>query len=429
MIQGVMMLGYLILLLGLGLGAAFAMGLAGVGYFAVTRGLSDIPFEIITQRVVSGIDSFTLLAIPMFIFVGHLMNESGATTRLFAFAKDLVSPMRGGLAQVNVLSSMLFAGMSGSGTADAAGLGNIEIRAMREAGYDDRTTIGVTVGSSLIGPIIPPSIPAILYAILAQVSATDMLLAGILPGLLMAAALMLLSAWYARRFDHPRGTFPGFARLWASFMSASGALLTPVILLGGIMLGVFTATEAAAVAGVWALFLATLLYRSMGLQAVIGVLRKSTYDSAAIMFILGCSAILAWILTRVKLPMTIANWLIGLSDNPAMIMVLVTVFLLGIGCFMAVSVAINILTPILVPIMMLYGFDPVHFGVIMIMLLVIGEATPPFGMVLYVITNISKRPFEFVVTSSLPFLAVILFVVILVALFPQLALWLPEMVR
>ncbi|MCL4125414.1 UNVERIFIED_CONTAM: hypothetical protein GTU68_061236 [Idotea baltica] len=357
------------------------------------------------------------------------MNESGATSRLFNFANNLVGPLRGGLAQVNVLASMLFAGMSGSGTADAAGLGNVEIRAMRDAGYDDRTTIGVTVGSSLIGPIIPPSIPAILYAILAQVSATDMLLAGLIPGILMAAALMILSAWFARVRNHPRGSFPGLAKLWASFLSAFAALLTPVILLGGIILGIFTATEAAAVAGLWAFFLATVIYRSMGLRAIVKVLRKSTYDSAAIMFILGCSAVLAWILTRVQLPITIANWLISLTDNPLLIMILVMVFLLGIGCFMAVSVAINILTPILVPIMVLYGFDPVHFGVIMIMLLVIGEATPPFGMVLYVIANISERPFEYVVSSSLPYLAVILSVVIIVAIFPGLALWLPNIVR
>lgn len=429
MVQGMLMLGYLVVLLGIGLGAAFAMGLSGVIYFSTTRGIDNIPFEIIAQRVVSGIDSFTLLAIPLFIFVGHLMNESGATNRLFSFANNLVGPLRGGLAQVNVLASMMFAGMSGSGTADAAGLGNIEIRAMRDAGYDDRTTIGVTVGSSLIGPIIPPSIPAILYAILAHVSATDMLLAGLIPGLLMAAALMIMTAWYARVRNHPRGVFPGFAKLWASFLSAFAALLTPVILLGGILLGIFTATEAAAVAGMWAFFLATVLYRSMGLRAIIDVLRKSSYDSAAIMFILGCSAVLAWILTRVQLPMTIANWMIGLSDSPVLIMILVMVFLLGIGCFMAVSVAINILTPILVPIMVLYGFDPIHFGVIMIMLLVIGEATPPFGMVLYVITNISGRPFEYVVSSSLPYLGVILLVVIIVALFPGLALWLPNLVR
>lgn len=428
MIQGLAMLGYMILLLGIGLGAAFAMGLSGVVYFSVTRGLAEIPFEILVQRVVSGIDSFTLLAVPLFIFVGHLMNESGATTRLFAFANDLVGHFRGGLAQVNVLASMLFAGMSGSGTADAAGLGTIEIRAMRDAGYDDQTTIGVTVGSSLIGPIIPPSIPAILYAILAQVSATDMLLAGILPGLLMAAAIMVLSAFLARRRNHPRGTFPGLARLFRSFVSAFAALMTPAILLGGIMFGVFTATEAAAVAGLWAFLLATLVYRSLGVRAIVRVLRRSAYDSASIMFILGCSAILAWILTRAQVPMTIANWLVELTESPILVLALVMVFLLAIGCFMAVAVAINILTPILVPIMILYGFDPVHFGIVMIMLLVIGEATPPFGMVLYVVTGISERPFEFVVRSALPFLIVIFSVVVLVAAVPELALAIPRMV-
>lgn len=429
MVQGLMMLGYLIVLLGIGLGAAFAMGLSGVLYFTITRGFSDIPFEIILQRVVSGIDSFTLLAIPLFIFVGHLMNESGATTRLFSFANDLVGHVRGGLAQVNVLASMLFAGMSGSGTADAAGLGNIEIRAMRDAGYDDRTTIGVTVGSSLIGPIIPPSIPAILYAILAQVSATDMLLAGILPGLLMAVAIMALAAFYARRRNHPRGIFPGLARLWASFFSAFAALMTPIILLGGIMLGIFTATEAAAVASLWAFLLGTVVYRSMGLSAIVRVLQRSARDSAAIMFILGCSAILAWILTRAQVPATIASWLISLTASPFLIMGLVMIFLLVIGCFMAVAVAINILTPILVPIMVLYGFDPVHFGIVMIMLLVIGEATPPFGMVLYVIAGISKRPFEFVVSSAFPFLVVIFAVAVLVAAVPGLALWIPNAAR
>ncbi len=429
MIQGLFMLGYLVILLAIGLGAAFAMGLASLIYFGAARGIDNIPFEIMVQRVVSGIDSFTLLAIPLFIFVGHLMNESGATTRLFSFANNLVGPMRGGLAQVNVLASMLFAGMSGSGTADAAGLGNIEIRAMRDAGYDDRTAIGITVGSSLIGPIIPPSIPAILYAILAGVSATDMLLAGLIPGLLMALVLMLMSAYYARKYNQPRGIFPGFAKLWSSFVAAFGALLTPIILLGGIMFGIFTATEAAAVAGLWAFFLATMVYRSMGLIGIISVLRRSAYDSAAIMFILGCSAILAWILTRAQVPMTIANWLIGLSDNPIFIMVLVMIFLLIIGCFMSVAVAINILTPILVPIMIVYGLDPVHFGIVMIMLLVIGEATPPFGMVLYVITNISKRPFEFVVMASFPYIVAILGVVIIIAIFPQLALWLPNAVR
>ncbi|MCJ8141023.1 TRAP transporter large permease [Falsirhodobacter halotolerans] len=426
MIFGLASMGVLVALLLFGLAASFALGLASVIYFIVTRGFDGIPAEIIAQRLVAGVDSFTLLSIPLFIFVGHLMNESGATTRLFGFANTMVGHVRGGLAHVNIVASMLFAGMSGSGTADAAGLGALEIRAMREAGYDDRTTIGVTASSALIGPIIPPSIPAILYAVLAQVSAADMLLAGLIPGLMMAAALMLLASWYARRRNLPKAHFPGFARMLGAFRSAFATLLTPVILMGGIMTGLFTATEAAAVAALWAFLLATVIYRTLGLRGVCGVLRKATRDTAAVMFILACSSLFAWVLTRARVPDTIAGWLADLTGSPVLVMILIMAFLLVVGCFLAVSVAINILTPILVPIAVAFGFDPVHFGIIMIMLLVIGEATPPFGMVLYVLTGLSGRPFEYVVAASLPWLIAIFAVVVLVACFPSLALWLPE---
>jgi len=417
----------MVALLLLGVSAAVALGLAGTAYFAIARGLFEIPMAIVAQRIVAGADSFTLLAIPLFIFVGHLMNESGTTTRLFEFANTLVGHLRGGLAQVNVVASMLFAGMSGSGTADAAGLGSVEIRAMREAGYDDKTTIGVTVGSALIGPIIPPSIPAILYAVLAGVSASDMLLAGLIPGILMSVAMMVLAAWYAKRRDLPRSTFPGFAVILGAFLAAIGPLMTPVILLGGIFLGIFTATEAAAVAALWAFMLATIVYRSLGFGVVVRVLRKSAYDTAVILFILACSSLFAWVLTRSRVPNIAAEWITSLTSDPAVFMLAIFVFLLIVGCFMAVAVAINILTPILVPIAITFGFDPVHFGIVMIMLLVIGEATPPFGMVLFVITRLSGRPFGFVATASLPWLGAILLSVVIVALWPPLALWLPSL--
>ncbi|EPX76804.1 TRAP-type C4-dicarboxylate transport system, large permease component [Salipiger mucosus DSM 16094] len=415
----------LIVLLIFGVSAGVALGLAAVGYFAVTRGVLEIPHEIIAQRLVAGVDSFTLLAIPLFIFVGHMMNASGATTRLFSFANALVGHVRGGLAQVNIIASMLFAGMSGSGVADAAGLGAMEVRAMRDAGYDDKTTIGVTVGSSLIGPIIPPSIPAILYAVLAGVSATDMLLAGIVPGLLMALAMMALAACFARRRGLPSQAFPGMGALWASFLAALAPLLTPIILLSGIFAGVFTATEAAAVAGLWALLVGTVFFRNLGLRGLAEVFRKSAYDTAVIFFILAASALFAWVLTRARVPDTMANWLSGLTSEPAILMALVIIFLLFIGCFMAVSVAINILTPILVPIVIAFGIDPVHFGIVMIMLLVIGEATPPFGMVLFAMTKVADTSYERVAFAALPWLAAILAVVLLVAAVPGLALWLP----
>ncbi|WMS41922.1 TRAP transporter large permease [Acuticoccus sp. MNP-M23] len=419
----------LIALLLLGVSAAVALGLASMGYFAYTRGILEIPHAIIAQRLVAGVDSFTLLAIPLFIFVGHMMNGSGATTRLFAFANALVGHVRGGLAQVNIVASMLFAGMSGSGVADAAGLGAMEVRAMREAGYDEKTTIGVTVGSSLIGPIIPPSIPAILYAVLAGVSASDMLLAGLIPGLAMAGALMALAAFMARKRNLPASPFPGVRALGATFARAFAPLLTPVILLSGIFAGVFTATEAAAVAGLWALLVATVFYRNLGFWGVIEVFRRTAYDTAVIFFILAASSLFAWVLTRARVPDTLANWITEFTTQPAVLMALLVVFLLFIGCFMAVSVAINVLTPILVPIVIAFGFDPVHFGIVMIMLLVIGEATPPFGMVLFAMTKVANTSYEKVAIASLPWLGAILAVILIVAAVPQLALWLPGLLR
>ncbi len=416
----------LIVLMLLGVSAGIGIGSASIAYFGVTRGFDSIPFEVIAQRLVGTVDSFTLLAIPLFLFVGHMMNASGSATHLFRFANDLVGHWRGGLAHVNVLASMLFAGMSGSGTADAAGLGAMEIKAMRDAKYDDKTTIGVTVASALIGPIIPPSIAGILYAVLAGVSPSDVLLAGAIPGLLMAAALMTLIFIMAGRRGLPTHKFKGFAELGRSFRQSFLALMTPVILIGGILTGVFTATEAAAVAALWALLISVFAYGGLKLRDFLTVLKRSAFDSAIVMFILACSGLLGWILTRAQLPQAIAEGIAGITTSPALTMLIIIAFSLFVGCFMAVAVAINILTPILVPIVIAVGIDPVHFGIVFIMTLVIGEATPPFGMVLFVTTRIAKVPFDFVVRASMPFLLAIFAVILLVWQVPALALWLPE---
>ncbi|RAI00281.1 ABC transporter permease [Acuticoccus sediminis] len=429
MIAAVFLLVGLVVLLLLGVSAGLGIGTASVAYFGFTRGFDSLPFEVITQRLVGTIDSFTLLAIPLFLFVGHMMNESGSASQLFRFANSLVGHWRGGLAQVNVLASMLFAGMSGSGTADAAGLGAMEIKAMREARYDDRTTIGVTVGSALIGPIIPPSIAGILYAVLAGVSPADVLLAGVIPGILMAVSMMALVFFLARRRNLPRETFPGWCSLARDLRSAFLALMTPVILIGGIISGLFTATESAAVAALWAVLISVFAYGGLSFRRFVKVLQRSAFDSAIIMFILACSGLLGWILTRAQLPQAIAEGIASITTSPMLTMLIIIVFALVVGCFMAVAVAINILTPILVPIVVGLGIDPVHFGIVFIMALVIGEATPPFGMVLFVITRVAAVPFDFVVRSAWPFLAAIGVVVLLVWQIPQLALWVPNLVR
>ena len=421
----VMLLGLVFILL-IGIPAAVSMGMAGTLFFGITRGFDNLPFELIASRIVYGIDSFPLMAVPLFLFVGQLMNESGATTKIFHFSDAIIGHVRGGLGHVNVIGSMIFAGMCGSGTADAAGLGAIELKAMRDAGYDDKFSIGVTAGSALIGPIIPPSIPAILYAILADVSADKVLIAGFLPGVLMSLIMMCLVAYYAWRNKYPKRHFSGFKKIISTFQQSFFSLLTPVILIGGIVSGLFTATEAAGVACCWAITVACFVYRSINLSKFIMVLRKATVDSAIIMFILACSALSGWVITRVKLPEQIVEWMATLTHNPVIVIALIMAFLLFVGCFVAVAVAINVLTPILVPLAVSLGFDPVHFGVIMIMTLVIGESTPPFGTVLYVLARVSGRPFSLVVNSSLPWIISILFAVVLVVAFPSIALWLPN---
>jgi tripartite ATP-independent transporter DctM subunit len=423
----VMMLLALIVFLIIGIPAVFSMALSALLYFILQRGVGDIPFEMIAQKTVYGLDSFALLAIPLFLLVGRLMNESGTTEKLFNFARALVGHMKGGLAQVNVIASVIFAGMSGSATADAAGLGQIEIKAMREAKYDLQFACSVTAASSLIGPIIPPSVPIILYAILAGVSVNGLLIAGIIPGLLMAVSLMVYIGYVARKRNYPTEARATMRRLFTSLKEALLPLMTPVILVGGIVSGAFTATEAGAVASLYALILAVFIYRSVSLVKLYDIFRKTMLDSGVIMIIMAVANVYSWILTREKVPVVVSQLITTVSDNYWVIMALIILFLLFMGCFMSSIVSINIATPVLVPIVIAAGGDPLHFGIIMILTLMIGELTPPFGMVLFAITRISEISFEELVRGVLPFIAPVVVVVILTLIFPQIATFLPNL--
>ncbi|WLD94540.1 TRAP transporter large permease [Alkalihalobacillus sp. AL-G] len=424
----VLMLITLVILLILGVPAFFSMAFSTLIFFSLERGIMNIPFEMIAQKSVYGLNHFALLAVPLFLLVGRVMNESGTTERLFDFAKALVGHLRGGLAHVNVVASVIFAGMSGSAVADAAGLGQIEIRAMRKAKYDLDFSCAVTAASSLIGPIIPPSVPIILYAILAGVSVNSLLIAGIIPGIVLALSLMVYIAYVARKRNYPVDAKASLKRIGISFKKAFLPLLAPVGLVGGIVSGVFTATEAGAVVALYAILLSVVVYRTISLKKLYNIFKHVMYDSGIVMIILAIANVYSYILTKEKLPVTIANLILSISDSYLAVMFMMIVFLLFMGCFMSALVTITIATPVLVPIVIEAGGDPLHFGIVMLLALMVGELTPPFGMVLFAIMKVSGISFDRLVKAVFPFLIPVIAVIILAVIFPEMVTFLPNLI-
>jgi tripartite ATP-independent transporter DctM subunit len=417
-----------VLLLGMIL-LGFPVAVALIGSSAVYILLSGrVPDVVVMHRVINGVDSFPLLAIPFFILAGNLMNTAGITERIFEFAKALVGWMRGGLAHVNIGASVIFAGMSGAAVADAGGLGSIEIKAMRDAKYDPGFAVGVTAASSTIGPIIPPSLPMVIYGVMAGASIGQLFAAGFIPGLLMALALMVMVFIYARIRNYPRDQAFRISVLGQSFARAFLSLLTPVIIVGGILFGLFTPTEAAIAACFWALFLGLVVYRTLTWRRFLRVSFDTIETTAVVLFIVGGASIFAWILTSTRVTEQFAALILTISDNPIIVLLLINLILLVVGCFLETVAAITILVPVLLPVVVKVGVDPVHFGVIMVLNLMIGLLTPPIGMVLYVLSRVAKLPFERCVVATAPFLVPLVTVLLLVTLIPGLSMWLPTLI-
>ena len=417
----VMLFGMLIL------GMPVAVALAGSSaIFILFSGAT--PPMVVAHRMINGVDSFPLLAVPFFILAGNLMNTSGITERIFNFALALVGWMRGGLGHVNVGASVIFAGMSGAAVADAGGLGAIEIRAMRDAGYDPDFAVGITAASSTIGPIIPPSLPMVIYGVVAGASIGQLFVAGFLPGLLMAAALMVMIAVMARLRGYGRDQSFAWRALGTTFRRAFLSLLTPVIIVGGILTGAFTPTEAAVAACAWALVLGLLVYRTLTWRRFLRVSFDTIETTAVVLLVVGAASIFAWLLTSNRVPEQFAAGILSVSDRPWVVLLLINLILLVVGCFMETVAAITIMVPVLLPIAAAVGVDPVHFGVIMVLNLMLGLLTPPVGMVLYVLSRVARIPFERCVTGTAPFLVPLVVVLMLVTYVPAITMWLPTLI-
>ncbi len=452
-------------LMGSGVPVAIAMAGSSLIFVMVT---GTVPDFVVIHRMVNGIDSFPLLAVPFFILAGNLMNSAGITNRIYNFALALVGWLRGGLGHVNVLGSVIFAGMSGTAIGDAAGLGTIEIKAMKDHGYATEFAVGVTAASATLGPIIPPSLPFVIYAMFANVSVGALFLAGILPGAVMALLMMATVAYYAHRnkwggdvrFEWVRiikalaelavvALFPVI--IWLLTDKAGlpqvptviGALIallaadrvfrfnavlpimTPVLLIGGMTAGVFTATEGAIAACVWALFLGLVWFRTLNWRMLIKVSMDTIETTSVVLLIVAAASIFGWMLTVTRTTEMIATWVLGFTSDPWMFLLLANLLMLFVGCFLEPTAAITILVPILLPIVHQLGIDPVHFGLVMVLNLMIGLLHPPMGLVLFVLARVAKLSIERTTMAILPWLVPLLISLVLVTYIPQISLWLP----
>ena len=410
----------------LGVPIVFSLGFAPLVGFLVAE--KSIFLNMIVQRTFAGINQFPLLAIPFFILAGEVMNQGGITISLVRFANSLVGHLRGGLAHVNIVTSMLFAGLSGSAVADTSAIGSILIPAMEKDGYSRKFAAAVTAASSVIGPIIPPSIIMVIYAFMMNVSVAGLFAAGLVPGVLVGAGLMVVTAIISKRRNYPKADRrANLKEVGSAAGSAFLPLLTPVIILGGILGGVFTPTEAAAVAVGYALFLSLFVLRTLTPKDLPAIFTRAAVASAAILLVVGTATSFAWIATLSQVPNMLSELIFSLSDNPYLLLFLINIFLLLVGMFLDAGPAILILGPILAPTMIQLGIHPLHFAIIMCVNLTVGLATPPMGLILFVTSSITRLGVEVIAKEMLPFLAVEIMVIFLITYFPAISMTLPKL--
>ncbi|MDR2518745.1 MAG: TRAP transporter large permease [Spirochaetaceae bacterium] len=408
-----------ILLLLAGVPVAFCLGISAGIYFVVT----DMPLNMMAQRFFSGLDSFTLLCVPGFILAGNLMNAGGITARIVGFCNKLVGHIRGGLSLANIVASMIFAGISGTAVADSASLGGILIPAMKKEGYEPDFAVGVTAASSCIGHIIPPSLPMIIAATLTGLSVSKMFVAGILPGILMGLGMMGVSYYISCKRGHPKNEKRATVReVLLGGRDAFWALLMTVIILLGIIGGIVTPTEASIIAVLYALCVGFFVYKEITLKDLPRILKESIITAASIMVLVGCANIFAYIMSKEQIPQMVANAILSVTNNRTLILLLINLLLLFVGCFMETIAALLILFPVLLQVAASVGVHPIHFGIIMVLNLVLGLTTPPVGVCLFVTSSIGKISLAQAAKGVFPFLIVNLAVLFLITSIPALTL-------
>jgi len=384
-----------------------------------------MPINTLPQKMAGSMNSFPIIAAPLFILMGSILAAAKITDRIVAFATAVIGWVRGGYAHASILTSMIFAGMVGSAVADAAGSGAIEIRAMKKAGYKPETAASITAAAATIGPIIPPSLPMVIYGVTADVSIGKLFMAGLVPGILMAVSLMLMVGFVAKREGMTGQKFAGFGQIAKTFLSGFFALMTPVVILGGMFSGMFTPTEAAAVACIYALFLGFVVYRTLRVKQLVPILIETAETTGLVMVLVMAAGALGWCLSISRLPQVLTPLIVSHIDSPLAFLLLVNLLLLLVGCFMESLAALLILIPILVPAAMAFGIDPIQFGVIMVLNLILGTITPPVGVVLFVVTRIAEVSFQRMTRVILPWMIPLVAVLIAISVWPKLTLWLP----
>jgi tripartite ATP-independent transporter DctM subunit len=419
-------IGLLIVLFLVGIPVCASIGLTCLAVLWLENDLMSIPITLLPLKMMHGVNNFPLLAVPFFILAANVMNKGSVTPRIFGFANSLVGHLRGGLGHVNVLASMIFAGMSGTAVADAAGLGALEIRAMQDQGYPLKFSTGITGASSVIGPIIPPSVAMVIYGWLSDVSVGGLFIGGLIPGAILGGALMIMTVILSYRVTMPMMARPPLKEIADLSKKAFLSLMTPLIIVGGIWSGIFTPTESGAVASIYAIILGMVIYRDVSWKDLLDIFRHTIEFTAIILFIISVAGLYGWLLVRLQIPLTLAEGIVQITTNSTVLLIILMFFFLIVGCFMSVIESVLIFTPIMAPMVKVVGVDPLFFGVLMVISLSVGVITPPFGNVIYVLVGITNQSFEDVVWALVPFLLPILLTILVLIIFPELVTYLPN---
>jgi tripartite ATP-independent transporter DctM subunit len=407
-----------IVLLVVGLPVAYCLGFSSLLYFF----MNGIPLITLPQKMFSGMNSFVLLCVPGFILAGNLMNQGGITNRIITFSNSIVGHLRGGLAQANIVASMIFAGISGTATGDVASLGAILIPAMEKEGYDTDFSCAVTASSSTIGPIIPPSLPMIIAATITGLSVTKLFIAGIIPGLLLGIGMMTVSYYISKKRNYPKQKRKTFKQIMKAFTQAVWALMMPLLILVCILGGFTTPTEASVLAVIYSVIVGVFIYKDLKLKMLPKIIMDSAITTSAILILIGLANVFAWILSMEQIPQLVANSLLSITDNKYIILLLINLLLLFVGTFMETNAAITILFPTLLSVAIQIGVNPVQFAIVVVLNLVIGLTTPPVGVCLFIASTIGKVSLGKLAKAVLPFLFVSLFVLALVTYVPIITL-------